>query len=85
MIVELPAQTHGEPDMSLIPVRRSCEAGEVCPTLIYDTDTGDALVQAADAALNVPSGEGVVRIPAHLVAPLLYGINPDTFSGKAPT
>jgi hypothetical protein len=43
--------------MNLIPVRRSCEDGEVCPTLIYDTDTGDAVVQgyldqAASAALS---------------------------------
>ncbi len=76
--------------MSLIPVRRSCEDGEVCPTLIYDTDTGDALVQgyvdqAASAALNVPNGESVVRIPVHLVPRLLYGLSSGTFSGEVPT
>ncbi len=34
--------------MALIPIRTTCEAGETCPMLGYDTATGDAL-------LGVPS------------------------------
>jgi hypothetical protein len=90
MILELPAQPPGGPDMALIPIRSTCESGEICPTLIYDTDTGDALVQAyldpdAEEALSVPAGEGVVRIRAHQVARLLYDLNPDSFTGEVAT
>jgi hypothetical protein len=72
--------------MALIPIRSTCESGEVCPTSIYDTDTGDVLVQAyldpdAAKALNVPAGEGLVRIQAHQVSRLLYGLNPESFTG----
>ncbi|MCA1677333.1 MAG: hypothetical protein LC799_35855 [Actinobacteria bacterium] len=59
--------------MALIRLRGLCEAGNVCPTLICDTDTGDALLQgpldpAAAATLKAPDGEGVIRIPAEQVA-----------------
>lgn len=69
--------------MALIRLRGSCEAGNVCLTLILDTDTGDALLQgfldhAAAAALKAPDGEGVIRIPAKQVATMLYGLGPDT-------
>ena len=69
--------------MALIRLRGLCEAGNVCLTLIRDTDTGDALLQgpldpAAAATLNAPDGEGVIRIPAAQVATMLYGLGPDT-------
>lgn len=69
--------------MALIRLRGSCEVGNTCPTLIRDTSTGDALLQGdldltAAAALNIPDGEGVVRIPAHLVEKLFYGIDAAT-------
>lgn len=88
MIVGLPAQTHGGPDMALIPMRTTCEAGETCPMLSYDT--GDALVggpldTAAAAALGFPEGEGVIRIPARDVPRVLHGIGPETFGGEAHT
>lgn len=58
--------------------------------MIYDTDTGDALVQAyldrdAEKALSVPAGEGVVRIRAHQVALLLYDLSPDSFTEEVLT
>ena len=76
--------------MALIHIRRTCEAGEVCPALIFDTDTGDALIQAyldpdAEKALNLPEGEGVLRIRAHQIAQLLYDLNQSSFTGEAPT
>lgn len=69
--------------MALIRLRGTCEAGNICPTLIRDTETGDALVQGAldptaASALHAPEGEGVIRIPAAQVAALLYGLGPDT-------
>jgi hypothetical protein len=69
--------------MALIRLRGLCEAGNVCLTLIRDTDTGDALLQGpldptAAATLNAPDGEGVIRIPAEQVATMLYGLGPDT-------
>ena len=69
--------------MALIRLRGSCEAGNVCSTLIRDTDTGDVLVQgtldhAAAAAAKTPADEGIVRIPADVVAQLLYGLGPDS-------
>lgn len=74
--------------MALIPIRTTCEAGETCPMLGYDTDTGDALVggpvdTAAAAALGFPEGEGVIRIPARDVPRVLHGIGPETFGGEA--
>lgn len=76
--------------MALIPIRTTCEAGETCPMLGYDTDTGDALVggpfdTAAAAALGFPEGEGVIRIPARDVPRVLHGIGPGTFGGEART
>jgi hypothetical protein len=76
--------------MALIPIRTTCEAGETCPMLGYDTDTGDVLVggpidTAAAAALGFPEGEGVIRIPAGDVPRVLHGIGPETFDGEAHT
>ncbi len=69
--------------MALIRLRGVCEAGNVCSTLIRDTDTGDALLQGpldpiAAAALDTPDGEGVIRIPAEQVATMLHGLGPHT-------
>lgn len=69
--------------MALIRLRGACEAGNVCPTLIRDTETGDALLQgpldpSAATVLNTPDGEGVIRIPVDQVANILYGLGPDT-------
>lgn len=69
--------------MALIRLRGLCEAGNVCLTLIRDTDTGDALLQGpldpvAAETLKAPDGEGVIRIPAEQVATMLYGLGPDT-------
>ncbi len=71
-------------------LRVTCEAGETCPVLGYDTDTGDALVggpvdTAAAAALGFPEGEGVIRIPARDVPRMLHGIGPETFDREAHT
>ncbi|MGH3887741.1 MAG: hypothetical protein ACRDSZ_14440 [Pseudonocardiaceae bacterium] len=76
--------------MALIPIRTTCEAGETCPMLGYDTDIGDALIgglidTAAAAALGFPEGEGVIRIPARDVPRVLHGIRPETFGGEART
>ncbi|MGH3921596.1 MAG: hypothetical protein ACRDTT_01760 [Pseudonocardiaceae bacterium] len=71
--------------MAYIRIRHTCEVGEACPSLSFDTETGDALVggpvdTAAAAALGFPDGEGVIRIPALDVPRVLYNIGPDTFS-----
>lgn len=67
--------------MALIRLRGICEAGNVCLTLVRDTDTGDVLLQGsldptAAAILRTPHGEGVIRIPAEQVATMLYGLGP---------
>ncbi len=66
MIVGPPAQTHGGPDMALIRIRTTCEAGETCPMLGYDT--GDALVggpvDTAPARAPTPTGPRYPR-PTH--------------------
>ncbi|MGH3884049.1 MAG: hypothetical protein ACRDRY_20750 [Pseudonocardiaceae bacterium] len=74
----------------MIPIRTTSEAGETCPMLGYDTDTGDALVggpvdTAAAAALGFTDGEGVIRVPARDVPRVLHGIGPETFGGEART
>lgn len=58
--------------------------------LIFDTETGDALVggpvdDAAAAALGFPPGEGVIRIAANKVPGLLYGLGPETLGGDVLT
>jgi hypothetical protein len=51
-------------------VAKLCSAGG-CPT-IYQTPAGDLLVQGylvgGDGGVDLPDGEGVVRIPAGLLA-----------------
>ena len=64
--------------MTMIRLRGLCEAGNVCLTLIRDTDTGDALLQgpldpAAAATLKAPDGEGGPHLlvgPAPAASPL---------------
>ncbi|MGH3929115.1 MAG: hypothetical protein ACRDTF_03970 [Pseudonocardiaceae bacterium] len=73
--------------LAYVRIRHTCEVGEACPSLTFDTKTGNALVggpvdTAAAAALGFPDGEGVIRIPARDVARVLYGIGPGTFSGQ---
>lgn len=75
--------------MALIQVRSTCEAGEVCPMLTFDTETGDVVISGPadpDAAeeLGLPEGEGAIRVAASKVARLLYNLGPDTLRGEAP-
>lgn len=68
--------------MALIRLRGSCEAGNVCPTLIRNTATGAVGLQAyvdeaATADLTIPEGEAMVWLPAELAEQLL-GIAADT-------
>lgn len=62
-------------------IRSTCHEGNVCPTLILDTETQEVLVQGRQldsikvAALRLPLGEGVVSVPAEL----LYGLKPEDF------
>ncbi|MGH3924052.1 MAG: hypothetical protein ACRDTT_14485 [Pseudonocardiaceae bacterium] len=70
--------------MAYIRVRHACEVGESCPSLTYDTETGDALIggpldPATATELGLPEGEGVVRIAARDIPRVLHDIGPDTF------
>lgn len=62
-------------------IRGICHEGNVCPTLMLDTETNEVLVQGTvldalkEGALRIPDGEGVVRVPADL----LYGLTPEDF------
>ncbi|MCA1693469.1 MAG: hypothetical protein LC749_01360 [Actinobacteria bacterium] len=84
MIRALPAAFPGGPDMPLITIRRSCEVGESCPILAFDTETGDAIVggpidPSAAVELGLPSHESAVRIPASDVPKVLYDLSPRGF------
>ncbi len=62
-------------------IRGTCHEGNVCPTLMLDTETNEVLVQGhvfdpiKGAALRIPDGEDVVRVPAEL----LCGLTPEDF------
>ena len=62
-------------------IRSTCHEGNVCPTLILDTETREVFVQGRqlsstkESALGLPDGEGVVSVPAEL----LYGLIPEDF------
>jgi hypothetical protein len=62
-------------------IRGTCYEGNVCPTLMLDTETNEVLVQGPvldpikEAALRMPGGEGVVRVHADL----LCGLIPEDF------
>jgi hypothetical protein len=57
-------------------IRGTCHEGNVCPTLILDTETNEVFVQGLmldpirEAALRLPDGEGVVRVSADLLCGL---------------
>ncbi len=64
------AATGAEDDLRV--VAKLCSAGQ-CPT-IYQTPSGDLLVQGYvthDAGVDLPEGEGLVRIPPALLAEAL--------------
>lgn len=61
----------------LVQLRSTCDHGNVCPTLHYQPDSGDFLVQGYTvtdpevlASLNLPTGQTVVCIPAYLLPEL---------------
>ena len=62
-------------------IRGTCHEGNVCPTLMLDTETNEVLVQVLvldpvkGAALRMPAGEDVVRVPIEL----LCGLAPADF------
>ncbi len=57
-------------------IRVTCHEGNVCPTLMLDTETNEVLVQGfvldpiKEALLRMPDGESVVRVPAELLCGL---------------
>ncbi|MGI9063643.1 MAG: hypothetical protein ACR2FQ_07550 [Pseudonocardiaceae bacterium] len=61
----------------LVQLRSTCDHGNTCPTLHYQPDSDDFLIQGYTitdrevlAELNLPAGETVVRVPAHLLPEL---------------
>ena len=61
----------------LVQLRRTCNHGMDCPTLHYQTDCDEFLIQGytvADpqvlAGLNLPAGQTVVRVPSYLLPEL---------------
>lgn len=62
-------------------IRGTCHEGNVCPTLILDTETHEVFVQGRrlsstkESVLGLPDGEGVVSVPPEL----LYSLTPEDF------
>ncbi|MGH3797273.1 MAG: hypothetical protein ACRDSP_20555 [Pseudonocardiaceae bacterium] len=61
----------------LVQLRRTCNHGMDCPTLHYQPDTDEFLIQGYTVTdpqllvgLSLPAGETVVRVPAHLLPEL---------------
>lgn len=61
----------------LVQLRSTCNHGNTCPTLRYQPDSDDFLVQGYTvtdpqvlAELNLSAGETVVRVPAYLLPEL---------------
>jgi hypothetical protein len=72
--IDAPASTGSGADLQV--VAKVCSAGG-CPT-IYRTPTGDLLVQGYTtdgAGVDLPDGEGLVRIPPALLADLLRAMS----------
>jgi hypothetical protein len=73
-------RTQEGPDM-FKRIRGTCHEGNVCPTVMLDTETNEVLVQGPlldpfkETALRLPGGEGVVRVPVDL----LCGLTPEDF------
>lgn len=61
----------------LVQLRRTCDHGNVCPTLHYQPDSDEFLIQGYTvtapevlAGLDLPAGYTVVRVPTHLLPEL---------------
>ncbi|MFN2495098.1 MAG: hypothetical protein ABR608_04210 [Pseudonocardiaceae bacterium] len=61
----------------LVQLRSTCNHGNVCPTLHYQPDSDDFLIQGYTvtdsevlAGLNLPTGRTVVRVPTYLLPEL---------------
>ncbi len=61
----------------LVQLRSTCDQGNVCPTLHYQPHSDEFVIQGyvvtdpqVLAELNLPQGEGVVRVPASLLPEL---------------
>jgi hypothetical protein len=61
----------------LVQLRSTCDQGNKCPTLHYQPDSGEFLIQGYTvtdpqvlAGLNLPAGQTVVRVPTHLLPEL---------------
>lgn len=61
----------------LVQLRRICNHGMDCPTLHYQPDSDEFLIQGYTvtdpqvlAGLNLAAGHGVVRVPSHLLPEL---------------
>lgn len=68
----------------LVQLRGTCDQGNVCPTLHYQPDSDEFLIQGYTitdpwvlAELNLPAGQTVVRVPTHLLPEL----QPDPIAG----
>jgi hypothetical protein len=61
----------------LVQLRSTCDQGISCPTLHYQPDSDEFLIQGYTvtdpqvlAGLNLPAGHTVVRVPTHLLPEL---------------
>ncbi len=61
----------------LVQLRRNCTHSETCPTLHYQPDSDEFLIQGYTvtdpqvlAGLNLPAGQTVVRVPSYLLPEL---------------
>jgi hypothetical protein len=61
----------------LVQLRSTCDHGNTCPTLHYQPDSDEFLIQGYTvtdrqvlAGLNLPAGQTVVRIPTYLLPEL---------------
>jgi hypothetical protein len=68
----------------LVQLRRTCNHGMDCPTLHYQPDSGEFLIQGyivtepqVLAGLNLPAGHTVVRVPTHLLPELQRDLDAD--------
>ncbi len=75
----------------LVQLRRICNHGMDCPTLHYQPDSDEFLIQGytvADAqvlvGLNLPAGHSVVRVPTRLLPELQRDPDAATCSFRAP-
>jgi hypothetical protein len=64
----------------LVQLRGTCDQGNVCPTLHYQPDSDEFVVQGyavtdaqVRAGLKLPAGKDVVRVPTALLPELQFG------------